>query len=120
MIFFLFIQDQFGPFILKGSNRIVIGVVLLTWMIIASIYSSKLQPTTSAEQFLDENHPLQRSATILGEQIPITAEDSTAKIHFIWGLEDVNRGGVNQLFNPDFVGTAEFPNSFSLNEECQT
>lgn len=89
-------------------------------MIIASIYTSKLEPTTSAEQFLDKNHPLQKSATILGEQFPITEEDSTSSIYFVWGLEEVNRNGVDQLFDPDFVGTAEFADKFSFNEQCQT
>eukprot|EP00551_Chaetoceros_affinis_P010007 CAMPEP_0203669662 /NCGR_PEP_ID=MMETSP0090-20130426/5962_1 /ASSEMBLY_ACC=CAM_ASM_001088 /TAXON_ID=426623 /ORGANISM="Chaetoceros affinis, Strain CCMP159" /LENGTH=1171 /DNA_ID=CAMNT_0050534389 /DNA_START=203 /DNA_END=3718 /DNA_ORIENTATION=- len=115
-----FFKDKFAPFILKGSNRIIIGVVLFAWMILACIYTSRLQPTTSSEQFLDENHPLQKSATILGEQFPITDEDSTSKIHFIWGLNDVDRDGVNQLFDPEFVGTAEFVDNFSFNEECQT
>ncbi len=101
-------------------NRIIIGVVLIAWIVVASIYTAKLEPTTSTEQFLNDNHPIQRAGTILNEKFPKTQEDLTSKIHFVWGLEEINRKGVSQLFNPDFVGKAAFAEGFTFNEECQT
>merc|ERR1719223_1110098 len=115
-----FFKERFAPFILKGSNRIIIGIILTTWMIVASIYTAKLEPTTSAEQFLDDDHPIQKAGTILNDKFPKTEEDLTSKIHFVWGLEEISRKGVNQLLDPDFVGNAAFAEGFSFNRECQT
>lgn len=86
----------------------------------AAVYATKLQPTTSTEQFLDDDHPLQRAATILDQAFPQTQRDETSKIHFIWGLERTNRQGVNQLLDPEFVGNAAFVDNFVFNKRCQT
>jgi len=115
-----FFKERMAPFILKGLNRIIIAVILIAWMILASIYTSRLEPTTSSEQFLDENHPTQKGISILNDQFPRTQDDEPSKIHFVWGLEEMNRNGVNQLMNPDYVGDAAFAEGFSFNEECQT
>ncbi len=93
--------------------------VLIVWIIVACIYTAKLEPTTSAEQFLDENHPLQVGVTILNNEFPKTQEDLTSQIHFVWGLEEIERDGVNQLLNPGFVGNANFGDGFTFDETCQ-
>lgn len=86
----------------------------------AAIFTSKLEPTRSTEQFLDDDHPLQRAGTILNEKFPKTQEDRTSPIFFTWGLEDISRDGVNQLLNPEYVGNAAFVENFEFNEQCQT
>ena len=105
---------------LNVRNRIIIGVVLIAWIVVASIYTSQLKPTTSAEQFFDENHPLQIGITILTEQFQRTQEDESTKIHFLWGLNEISRGGVNQLLDPEYVGDASFSSDFVFDESCQT
>lgn len=87
---------------------------------VACIYTSKLEPTTSAEQFLNEDHPLQKGLSIFTEEFAKTQEDENTKIYFVWGLEELDRGGVNQLLDPDFIGKASFVEDFSFNEDCQT
>lgn len=101
-------------------NRVAIGIVLVAWIIMASIYTARLEPTRSAEQFLDESHPLQIGVTILTDEFPNTQEDETSKIHFVWGLNDVSRDGVNQLIDPEFVGNAAFSDDFVFDETCQS
>ena len=54
---------------------------------VAAIFTSRLEPTRSAEQFLDDNHPIQKAGTILTEEFPKTQEDETSKIYYVWGLE---------------------------------
>mmetsp|Transcript_7578 Transcript_7578/g.11037 ORF Transcript_7578/g.11037 Transcript_7578/m.11037 type:complete len:1056 (+) Transcript_7578:163-3330(+) len=115
-----FFKEKFGPFMLNARNRIIIGVVLIAWIIVAAIFSSKLEPTTTAEQFLDDDHPLQIGATILTENFPQTQEDRSSKVHFIWGLDEVDRAGVNQLLDPENVGTASFNSEFTFDAQCQT
>jgi len=116
----LFFKEKVGPFILKGRNRIILAIPFLAFIVITAIYAAKLEPTTSAEQFLDDDHPIQKASTILSNEFPKTQEDETSKIFFIWGLDEVDRSGVNQFFNPGFVGEPVFVEDFSFNEECQT
>jgi len=115
-----FFEEKVTPFMLSGRNRIIIGVVLLIWVIISIIFVSRLQPTTNAEEFLDENHPLQIGATILDREFEKTEQDAPSKIYLTWGLEDANRKGVNQLFDPEFVGTPTFAENFVFSPTCQS
>jgi hypothetical protein len=116
----LFFRDKLAPFILNGRNRIFIGLVLLTVIIVSAIYTAKLEPTTSAEQFLDEDHPLQIGVNILSNEFPKTQNDESSKIYFTWGLNSITRDGVNQLLDPEFVGEVSYSTDFTFNEECQS
>jgi len=114
-----FFKSKLGPFILNGRNRIFIAIPLVTLITITAIYSFKLKATTTQEQFLADDHPLQQASTILDREFPTTQEDPASKIFFVWGLENVNRKGVNQLLKPDSIGKPVFVEDFEFNEECQ-
>lgn len=81
---------------------------------------SKLEPTQEAEQFLKDDHPLQRTVTIINNEFEVASDDLGLEIYFVWGLDEVNRDGVNLLLKPDFIGNAQFKESFEFNEQCQT
>lgn len=89
-------------------------------IIVSAIYTAKLKPTTSAEQFLDESHPLQVGINILTDEFPKTQDDLSSKIYFTWGLNEITRNGVNQLLDPEFVGKASYSSEFTFDEGCQT
>lgn len=114
----VFFKETFSQFILKPKNRIIIAIPMIAWIVISSIYTSKLEPTTTTEQILDKDHPLQKSITIL-DKFPKTQEDNGVPIYFIWGLHEIDRNGVNQLFGPDYIGKPSFVNNFEFNEDCQ-
>lgn len=114
-----FFREKFTKFILRPKSRFFVFTTMLAWIIVASWYTSKLEPTRTAEQALSEDHPLQRGATILNEKFPKTQKDRGTKVHFIWGLREADRSGVNQLYDPDFIGTPSFVEDFSFNEQCQ-
>lgn len=96
-----------------------IAIPVIAWIILSVFFTTKLQPTQSTEQNLDPDHPLQKGATILSEKFPTVQRDPSTEIHFIWGLEDVDRDGVRQLFDPEFVGKPSFVEGFEFNEQCQ-
>jgi hypothetical protein len=98
----------------------MIAIPMIIWIVLSSVYTTKLEPTRTAEQALDQDHPLQRGADILNQKFPTVQEDPGSKIHFVWGLEDVDRIGVNQLFDPDFVGDPVFVEDFEFNQQCQS
>eukprot|EP00586_Coscinodiscus_wailesii_P002494 CAMPEP_0172484404 /NCGR_PEP_ID=MMETSP1066-20121228/11874_1 /TAXON_ID=671091 /ORGANISM="Coscinodiscus wailesii, Strain CCMP2513" /LENGTH=1021 /DNA_ID=CAMNT_0013248915 /DNA_START=151 /DNA_END=3212 /DNA_ORIENTATION=- len=113
-----FFRTTFASTIMRPRIRYLICLLSTTWVIIASYYASQLRATQSTEQFLDENHPLQKAATILSSQFPVANQDAGAKIYFIWGLGDVDRRGVSQLYDPEKTGVPTF-NEFQFNEKCQ-
>ena len=95
------------------------AVPLIAWFVLTAVFASTIKPTTSTEQFLDDNHPIQKASTIIIEKFPKTQEDQTSKIHFVWGLKDVDRSGIRQLFNTESVGKPVFVDNFAFNEQCQ-
>jgi len=114
-----FFRTKVSSFILNQNVRVCLGALFFSWMIVASIYSSKLKPTEASDQFLSEDHPLQKSFSILGEEFSIAESDPSLAMSFTWGVGDVVRKGVNQLFKPDFFGTPVFLDTFTFDEECQ-
>lgn len=93
---------------------------LFGWISVAAWQTSKIEPTKETEQFLDEDHPLQRSFTILNTEFPTADNDIGLKVFFTWGLGLVNRDGVNLLFDTEFLGDANYDDTFDFNERCQT
>lgn len=113
-----------GPFteFITGSvvNRVVIGVAFLAWIIVAISQTTKLKPTEETEQFLDDEHPLQKSFDILGSEFPVADADQGSFVYFSWGVGQVDRDGVNQLFDPEYYGKGTFEEGFVFDEQCQT
>ena len=60
-----FFRNRVAGFILVPWHRLVLGAILLGWTCIAIWQATELQAIQQAEQFLDEDHPLQKSFTIL-------------------------------------------------------
>jgi hypothetical protein len=116
-----FFRTKMSPFITNSAlNRLFLGIAFVTWLVIAIIYATRITPTKEAEQFLAEDHPLQKSITILNTAFPTAEDDDGLNIHFVWGLNKVSRKGVNQLTDPEFFGTPKFLETFEFNEVCQT
>jgi predicted RND superfamily exporter protein len=115
-----FFRTKMSPFINTPLNRLFLGIAFLLWLVIAVIYALRITPTKEEEQFLSEDHPLQKSITILNRAFPIVEDDEGLNIHFIWGLNKVSRKGVSPLTDPEFFGNPKFLDTFEFNEVCQT
>lgn len=114
-----FFRTKVASFGLKGRNRLVIFVLFVAWLATAGYYTSQLEPVQLSEQDLSKDHPLQRAVNILRENFPTAEQDTAALIHVTWGIANVDRSGVNQLFDPDDLGEAAFDDGFVFNEQCQ-
>jgi len=79
-----------------------------------------IEATKEAEQFLAEDHPLQKSVSILNKEFPTADQDSGLKIYYAWGLGEVDRDGVNLLLDPENYGVPTFVEEFDFNKQCQT
>jgi protein dispatched 1 len=84
------------------------------------VYAIQLEPTKEAEQFLRSDHPLQKSLTIINSAFLTTEDDIGLEVYFAWGLGEVDRDGVNQLIDPEFLGEPKFVDTFQFTEQCQT
>mmetsp|Transcript_12602 Transcript_12602/g.15331 ORF Transcript_12602/g.15331 Transcript_12602/m.15331 type:complete len:908 (-) Transcript_12602:179-2902(-) len=115
-----FFQERVFTFIKSPTKRAILGVLFAAWLIISFVNAMKLEPTKETEQFLDEDHPIQKSVKILENEFPVADNDVNLQIYFSWGLDEVDRTGVNQLLNPEFVGEPVFSEEFNFGENCQT
>jgi len=115
----VFFRTKVATFIHVPWHRMVLFFVFAAWISVAAWQTSKLEPTKETEQFLDEDHPLQKSFTILNSEFPTADSDLGLQVYYTWGLGLVSREGVNLLFDP-FLGNPEFLDTFDFNEQCQT
>jgi len=115
-----FFKERVAGFVNVQLHRIVLCVLFLIWVAIALWQTSLLEPTKETEQFLDSNHPLQKSFDILGNEFPTSDEDKGLDIYFAWGLGEVNRKGVNLLFDDENYGKPTFLDDFTFDQDCQT
>eukprot|EP00980_Cylindrotheca_fusiformis_P001336 scaffold338_cov116-Cylindrotheca_fusiformis.AAC.1 len=115
-----FFRNTFSSIIKTPINRLIIFVLFLIWMGLAIWQAVQIEPTKEAEQFLDEDHPLQKSLTISNREFPSANDDQGLKVFYAWGLEDVDRDGVNLLLDPDDYGEPRFVEDFDFNPQCQT
>lgn len=115
----IFFREKFAPLILNVKARVVIAIVMLAWLIPAIIYVFKLVPTAEPEQFLNENHPFQKAINVWNRNFGANSQDPGIDIFYIWGLEEVDRSGVNPLLDPKFLGKPQYSKDFKFNGACQ-
>jgi len=115
-----FFKTKMAPFILNQRNRLVLFVVFAVWIGVAVWQTAQLEPTRETEQFLNEDHPLQKSFTILGNEFPTADEDLGLPVHYAWGLREVDRTGVALLLDPDNFGVPRYIPDMRWDGPCQT
>jgi len=115
----LFFRTKFAPMILNVKARVVIAVVAIAWLIPAIVFVFKLTPTTKPEQFLNENHPFQKAINVLNNNFGANSQDAGIDIFYVWGLQDVDRSGVNVLLNTSHLGKPVYDDKFKLSAACQ-
>ena len=113
-----FFRTKFASMILNWKARCVIAVVAIAWIIPAIIYTSRLQPTTKPEQFLNENHPFQKAITTLNE-FGSNSDNPGIDVYYIWGLRDLDRTGVNFLMDSKYIGKVRYNENFKFSAACQ-
>lgn len=65
-----FFRVKVASFVQRPVNRLVLAVLFLSWISVAIWQATKIEPTKENEQFLSENHPLQKSISILDKEFP--------------------------------------------------
>ena len=113
-----FFKTKVAGFIKVPLHRLVLCVVFLTWMGVAIWQATLIEATKESEQFLSEDNPLQKSLTILDREFP--SASSGLKVYYAYGVDQVDRKGVNRLIDPDFFGEPKFVEEFVFDEQCQT
>lgn len=115
-----FFRIKVAGFIKVPWHRAVIAVAFLAWVAVALWQTTQIEAIREAEEFLDEDHPLQKSITILNNEFPVADDDLALRVYYAWGLDEVDRDGVKLLFDPEFYGEPVFREDFDFNEQCQT
>merc|ERR1712038_310937 len=116
----MFFREKVSSFVFNPIVRMVLAVCFLGWVAGAIYLTSTLEPTKEADPFFRESHPLQKSINIINDEFELAelAGEPGLLVYFAWGLDIVNRKGVNLFFNDNFVGEPVFLD-FQFNEQCQ-
>jgi hypothetical protein len=114
-----FYKGPISNFVLNPTSRYTTIAVLGALFAVMVGFATQLRPTEKAEQFLNEDHPLQKAITILNEGFPVASDDRGASHYYIWGVEEVDRTGVNQMFDPDNVGKPVLTKDWEFTPACQ-
>jgi len=115
-----FFKTRVAGFIKVPLHRLVLFVVFMVWLGVALWQATLIEATKENEQFLNEENPLQKSITILNKEFPTAQNDLGLKVYFAWGLDEVDRTGVNLLLDPENFGAPTFVPEFDFNQQCQT
>lgn len=113
-----FFRTKFAPFILNSRTRVAIALFAIIWLIPAIIFTLQLKPTQKQEQFLKDDHPLQKSLSAMNEQFGVSSQEEGLNIFFTWGLKDVDRNGANLLTNLTYIGEPVFNSGFRFTPQC--
>lgn len=116
----MFFRERVSSFVFNPIVRMVLAVLFVGW-VIGSIYlTTTLEATKETDPFFRESHPLQRSIDIINEEFELAelAGEPGLLVYFAWGLDIVNRKGVNLFFNDNFIGKPTYLD-FQFNEQCQ-
>jgi len=105
------------PLIVKKKLPLIAFFLLLDipWIILAT----QIEAAQKAEQFLPEDHPLQRVITIMGSEFPSTSTSPAQTAHMIWGIDTIDRTGVDLLRDDKNRGELLYDKTFEFNEETQ-
>ncbi|KAJ5066146.1 sterol-sensing domain [Anaeramoeba ignava] len=88
-----FFYKKYAPFINKAKVYLIIIFLILFGL---GIYgTTKLEPATDPAQFLKDDDPLQRAASIQEEEFP-TASISIA-MQIVWGIDSIDREGRDRM-----------------------
>jgi len=99
----IFFRTIFAPMILDVKVRVAIAVIIVAWLIPGIICVFKLAPATKPEQILNENHPFQQAINVLNNNFGANSQDPGIDIFYVWGLKDIDRSGVNLLFDSQVI-----------------
>jgi hypothetical protein len=115
-----FFRNKVSAFVQNPAVRAFIALAFCAWLGIAIWQALQIEAAKEAEQFLNEDNPLQKSITILNNEFPTANDDLGLKVYYTWGIGEVDRSGVNLLLDPKNYGKPTFVDSFDFNPQCQT
>jgi hypothetical protein len=110
--------DKGGVLLSKGfAPWIILGMVLL--LIPFLLLATSISAVSSSEEGLPNDHPFQRLWTIYGTEFPTTAVTPNTNVYVYWGVQGIDRDGVNLLRDVENRGKLQWDSTFSFDEAAQ-
>jgi protein dispatched 1 len=108
-------HDYWNKWMYKA--RWFILAIVAAWFGIAIWRSTNFKPATEALKMLDDDHELSILQDSLRYDYHTGEYDNTIQVNFIWGIEDVDKSGVNR-WDASNLGTIEWDNNFDMSSEA--
>lgn len=118
-----FFEDIF-PFqlIVKNKAMALFSIVLCLCTLLAMALTAKnIEPQTTTENFLPDDHPFQRNIAV-NNNFAASNFDTTVEINLVWGFVEgapLDTTGVNLIFDADFKGRPNYAPGFELTPAAQ-
>jgi predicted RND superfamily exporter protein len=112
-----FFENTMADFVLKRRREIVVGYCLV--VLPMTYFAFQASAATKPNQFLPSDHPFQRFFDVSAGEFPNSSEEDDMTVTVVWGLDGVDRDGVNLIRDGDFVGEVMFTPGFRFDEAAQ-
>merc|ERR1719204_2701365 len=97
-----------------------ISIAICLVSLIPSIWATtQLQAATKGKQDLPEDHPVQAILNILTDEFVATVNDDLVTVHLVWGIKDMDREGIVEIYSPDNPGQVVWDETFSFDAPTQ-
>jgi len=97
---------------LNKGRYIVVGFFVI-WLIIAAIFTAQLTPPTESEEWIPDDHKLKRGLNAMDDYFPKGANDNAQKIFIIWGVDGLDKSGIDDPWDPTEVGEIVWDKTFN-------
>ena len=92
-------------------GKYTILLISLAWFVFACMLTSKMEPLSEQEEFIDPESPIMRVFTKIGSEFP-KAPSRKPEVVFQWGTRTLNRTNVS-FWNTTFKGDLVFDDTFA-------
>lgn len=108
-----FFDTKINDFTKSLPGRIGVISVSFIWFVVAIILTSKLEPLSEMEEWIDPDHEIMTVFTKIFNEFP-PPPSRKPKLTYMWGAKELDRTETN-FFNITFKGNVTWDENFTKN-----
>ena len=114
-----FFEGPFSDVIINDKIRYGILTFFTLLLIPIIILSLQAEASTDPEEFFPSDHPFTIVSDVSNNEFGTSSEDNLARIQIVWGIDTIDRDGVNPLYDPAYKGEIVWDDTFVFNGDTQ-
>jgi len=99
----------------QGLNKAKFAVVALfaVWFILSCVFTAQLSPPTESEKWVPDDHWLMKALNAMEDNFPKGANDNAQIVYIIWGVDGLDKSGIDDPWDPTDFGKVVWDNNFN-------